>query len=66
MRDKITHHLKTWESFHKKAVAEEMTNFAYLSKDKLVQTEDTKVLAKSAVIFEEGKKMIYKPKMTEK
>ncbi len=76
-------HLKTWEAFHEKAVKEEMTNFAYLSKDKLVQTasygkdikvivnfsdqdvktEDTKILAKSAVIFDEGKKMIYKPEI---
>ncbi|MEI4622887.1 glycoside hydrolase [Bacillus pfraonensis] len=85
-KNKITHHLKIWEAFHKKAVKEEMTNFAYLSKDKLVQTasygkdikvivnfsdqdvktEDTKVPAKSAVIFDEGKKMIYKPEVNEK
>ncbi|MBO1579493.1 glycoside hydrolase [Bacillus sp. XF8] len=82
-KNEITHHLKIWEAFHKKAVTEEMTNFAYLSKDKLVQTasygkdikiivnfsdqdvktEDTKVQAKSAVIYEKGKKMIYKPEI---
>ncbi|MDM5188224.1 glycoside hydrolase [Bacillus sp. DX4.1] len=44
----ITHHLKTWEAFHEKAVRQEMTDFVYLSKDKLIQSatygKDLKVI----------------------
>ncbi|KEK24160.1 glycoside hydrolase [Bacillus gaemokensis] len=82
-KKEITHHLKTWEAFHKKAIKKEMTDFAYLSEDKLVQsasygkdikvvvnfsnddakTGDITVPAKSAIIYDEEKKTIYKPEV---
>ncbi|MEB9936439.1 glycoside hydrolase, partial [Bacillus cereus] len=37
-KKEITEHLKVWNEVHEKAVKEEMTNFAYLSEDKLVQS----------------------------
>ncbi|PFJ72144.1 hypothetical protein COI97_32885, partial [Bacillus cereus] len=37
-KKEITEHLKVWNEVHKKAVKEEMTDFAYLSEDKLVQS----------------------------
>ena len=36
-KQEITQHLKVWNEVHEKAVKEEMTDFAYLSEDKLVQ-----------------------------
>ncbi|WP_312504741.1 glycoside hydrolase, partial [Bacillus luti] len=37
-KKEIKQHLKVWSEVHKKAVKEELTNFAYLSEDKLVQS----------------------------
>lgn len=80
-KKEITEHLKVWNEVHKKAVKEEMTNFAYLSEDKLVQStsygndikiivnfsnedveiEKTKLKAKTALIYNNGKKIMYTP-----
>ncbi|CAM4112589.1 hypothetical protein BAMA_13655 [Bacillus manliponensis] len=80
-KEAIIHHVQTWEAFHKKAVTEEMSNFTYLSDDRLVQSaqygEDLKVIvnfsnnefksknetipAKSAIIYDHGKKNVYRP-----
>lgn len=80
-KQEITQHLKVWNEVHEKAVKEEMTNFAYLSEDKLVQsasygknieiivnfsneeieTQKTKIKAKSAFIINNGKQTMYTP-----
>lgn len=80
-KQEITQHLKVWNEVHEKAVKEEMTNFAYLSEDKLVQSasygKDIKIIvnfsneeieidkvklkAKSAFIYNHGKKTMYTP-----
>ncbi|MGL5506584.1 MAG: glycoside hydrolase, partial [Paraclostridium sp.] len=48
-KDDILSHTKVWSDFNKKAIKEEMTNFEFLSEDRLVQSteygEDLKVVA---------------------
>lgn len=39
-KDKIESHTKIWSEFNKKAIKEEMTNFEFLSEDRLVQSTE--------------------------
>ncbi|HDN2360788.1 TPA: hypothetical protein P1J34_003587, partial [Clostridioides difficile] len=47
-KDKIISHNKVWSAFNKKAIKKEMTDFKFISEDRLVQMteygEDLKVL----------------------